>query len=68
MRALQSQAGKGEMDKLRRTVEDSGGMAYAQERLDYYSRQAMQAVKGYPESAYKVALGNVVQFNAQRNW
>ena len=68
LRALQSQASRGELKSLRRTIEDSGGSAYAQERLDHYGRQAILALKSYPESPYKAALGNVVEYNTQRTW
>ncbi len=68
MRALKSQAGRGKLADLRRTIEDSGGRQYAQDRMDHYSQRALLALKDFPASPYKAALGNVVDFNTQRTW
>lgn len=68
LRALRSNARRGTLDKLRQSIEDTGGLAYAEDRLHHFSRQAIQILDKYEDSEYKTALTNVVHFNSQRSW
>ena len=68
LQALKSHARRGQLDELLRAIEDSGGMTYAQERMHYFSRKAIDDISSFPDSPYKSAMTNMVHFNTQRSW
>lgn len=68
MRTLKLHAHRGDLEQLRQTVTDSGGLDYAEERMRYFSQQAVAELEAFPDSVYKTALSNAVEFNTQRSW
>ncbi len=52
--------------KLRRLVEETGGLAYARQQLEKYSQKAIQALDLFPDSPIKHSLIQFVKFNIQR--
>lgn len=68
LRVLKSHGRRGELSKLRRIIEASGGIEYAEDRIEHFSQAALVALEPFPESDYKASLVNVVHFNAQRSW
>ena len=47
-------------------IEQTGGIYYANKKLDEYSNRALDALSIYPESEYKMSLVNLVSFNKSR--
>ena len=47
-------------------IEQTGGIDYANKKLDEYSNRALNALSIYPESEYKMSLVNLVSFNKSR--
>ena len=47
-------------------IEQTGGIDYANKKLDEYSNRALHALSIYPESEYKMSLVNLVSFNKSR--
>jgi octaprenyl-diphosphate synthase len=47
-------------------IEQTGGIDYANKKLDEYSNRALDALSIYPESEYKMSLVNLVSFNKSR--
>ncbi len=67
LQQLKSHARRGKIGHLRSAIEESGGIAYARQRLQHYSDRAGQALEPFAESEYKSALINVLHFNARRS-
>ena len=68
LRLVKRQSRHGELSKLKRLIEDAGGIAYAKERIEYFSEAAVEAIADFPDSEYKTSLINTVRFNQQRTW
>ena len=47
-------------------VKESGGLEYAVEKMNHYHRRAMTILHGFPESAYRHSLKDLVQFTIDR--
>lgn len=47
-------------------VKDSGGLAYASERMMNYRDQAMEILKGFPESEYRRSLEGLIDYTIVR--
>ncbi len=52
--------------RLRDIVDASGGLAYARQKMDDYSNQALDAIREYPDSPYKKSMTDLIAFNSQR--
>lgn len=48
-------------------VKQSGGIEYAQRVMNQFHQDAMQLLKGLPETSYKKSLEQLVQFTIDRN-
>ncbi len=67
LRMLKSHARRGHRAQLRAAIEEGGGIAYARQRMEHYSNEALGALEPFPDSEYKFALINVLHFNAHRS-
>lgn len=47
-------------------VRKSGGIEYAQEAMQRFYREALDILKEFPDSSYKVSLANLVQYTIER--
>ncbi len=47
-------------------VKKSGGIEYAKEAMEKFYQQALTLLKGFPESAYKTSLTQLVEFTINR--
>ena len=47
-------------------VKSSGGIEYAKQAMNTYHQKALEIFKGFPDSAYKNSLGQLVQFTIDR--
>ncbi len=54
------------LSEIHKIIENTGGIDYAVKKLDEYSNQALKSISTYPESVYKTALINIVNFNKSR--
>ena len=68
LRLIKRQSRRGEIGKLRRLIEDAGGLVYAEEKIEQFSQAAIDAIANFPDSEYKTSLINTVRFNQQRTW
>jgi len=57
---------KANISDIKELVEKSGGINYARQKLDEYSKKALEALAIYPESEYKKSLVDLVAFNSNR--
>ena len=54
------------LSEIHKIVEDTGGVDYAIGKLDEYSNQALKYISTYPDSVFKKALTDLVNFNKKR--
>jgi geranylgeranyl pyrophosphate synthase len=47
-------------------VNDAGGFTYAEQKIDEFNHQALDAISPYPDSPYKQSMVDLISFNAQR--
>ena len=59
---------KEDVDDLKNIIHQTGGFTYATTKIDEFSSKAMNAIKIYPDSAYKDSLADLVAFNTQRTY
>lgn len=67
LRMLKSHSRRGNRAQLRAAIEEGGGIEYARQRMEHYSNAALGALEPFPDSEYKLALINVLHFNAHRS-
>ena len=48
-------------------MDESGGIKYAEKKLNLFSEKAIDSIKKYPESDVKNSLINIVSFNINRS-
>jgi octaprenyl-diphosphate synthase len=49
-------------------VKQSGGIAYAEKRMHEIKNEALDILKGLPESMYRTSLEDLVKFTVERNY
>ena len=54
------------LSEIHKIIEDTGGVDYAIGKLDEYSNRALTSISTYPDTIYKTALINLVNFNKSR--
>ncbi len=54
------------LSEIHKIIEDTGGVDYAIGKLDEYSNRALASISTYPDTIYKTALINLVNFNKSR--
>ena len=52
--------------ELRNLIEKGGGFDYARNKIEYFSNNAMVAIKTYEDSSYKKSMVDLLVFNAHR--
>jgi octaprenyl-diphosphate synthase len=58
---------KDEIEQVIRFVVDSGGLEYAEVRMNGYRDKALAILDSYPDSEYKSSLKKFINFTASRN-
>jgi octaprenyl-diphosphate synthase len=58
---------KEEIDEVIRFVTSSGGLQYAEVRMNGYRDKALAILDSYPDSEYKTSLKKFVYFTTARN-
>ena len=59
--------GKNVMKKIIKLIYDLGGVDYAEDKLKFYSKNAIASISQYPDSDIKNSLLSIVSFNANRS-
>ena len=57
---------KSDLNTLKDIVNDAGGFTYAEQKIDEFNHQALDAISPYPDSPYKQSMIDLISFNAQR--
>ena len=57
---------KSDLNTLKDIVNDAGGFTYAEQKIDEFNHQALDAISPYPDSPYKQSMVDLISFNAQR--
>ncbi len=57
---------KSDLNTLKDIVNDAGGFTYAENKIDEFNHQALDAISPYPDSPYKQSMVDLISFNAQR--
>jgi len=57
---------KSDLNTLKDIVNDAGGFTYAEQKIDEFNHQALDAISHYPDSPYKQSMVDLISFNAQR--
>ena len=55
-----------DLNTLKDIVNDAGGFTYAEQKIDEFNHQALDAISHYPDSPYKQSMVDLISFNAQR--
>jgi octaprenyl-diphosphate synthase len=55
------------VEQLIEKVNESGGIAYARERMLEYRQKAIDLLNEFPESVYRDSLSQLVLFTTERN-
>lgn len=55
-----------DLNTLKDIVNDAGGFTYAEQKIDEFNHQALDAISPYPDSPYKQSMVDLISFNAQR--
>jgi octaprenyl-diphosphate synthase len=54
------------LTEIKNIVDEAGGFEYARQKLEEYSKKAIDSISFYPESDYKKSLIDIVSFNSNR--
>ena len=54
------------LNDLKEIVHGAGGFNYAQQKIDEFNNQALDAIVPYPDSPYKQSMVDLVSFNTHR--
>jgi octaprenyl-diphosphate synthase len=57
---------RSDLIKIHKIIEHTGGVEYANQKLNEYSNKALESISDYPESEYKTAMEQLVIFNKSR--
>ena len=57
---------KDTLTEIIQLVKKSNGFDYALEKIDYYTRSAIESLSPYPDSIYKNSMISLAQFNRTR--
>ena len=58
---------RSDLNDLNQIVHKSGGFNYAEQKINDFSDQAIEAISIYPDSSYKQSMVDLISFNAKRN-
>ena len=54
------------LNDLKEIVTSAGGFNYAEQKIEEFNHQALDAISPYPDSPYKQSMVDLISFNAQR--
>jgi octaprenyl-diphosphate synthase len=54
--------------EIQQFARDKGGIAYAEEKMEYYKSQALKALESFPDNEEKDALIAILEFATERNY
>lgn len=54
------------LNDLKEIVSSAGGFNYAEQKIEEFNHQALDAISPYPDSPYKQSMVDLISFNAQR--
>ena len=57
----------GDLNNLKEIVHSAGGFNYAEQKIEEFNHQALDAISPYPDSPYKQSMVDLISFNAQRS-
>jgi len=55
-----------DLNDLKEIVDAAGGFQYAEQKIDEFNHQALDAISPYPDSPYKQSMVDLISFNTQR--
>ncbi len=55
-----------DLNDLKEIVNSAGGFNYAEQKIEEFNHQALEAISPYPDSPYKQSMVDLISFNAQR--
>ena len=55
-----------DLNDLREIVDGAGGFNYAEQKIEEFNHQALDAISPYLDSPYKQSMVDLISFNAQR--
>ena len=58
---------RSDLNDLNQIVLKSGGFNYAEQKINDFNDQAIEAISIYPDSSYKQSMVDLISFNAKRN-
>ena len=58
---------RSDLNDLNQIVHKAGGFNYAEQKINDFSDQAIEAISIYPDSSYKQSMVDLISFNAKRN-
>ncbi|MCF8345670.1 MAG: polyprenyl synthetase family protein [Bacteroidales bacterium] len=58
---------KGKISRIVQFVENKGGLAYAEERMNEFKNNALSVLENFPDSAARMSLKNLILFTVERN-
>ena len=59
---------KKDIDKIKDIIIGSGGIQYAEDKIKYFSKMAIDELGNFPDTDYKKALIDAVEFNVNRKY
>jgi octaprenyl-diphosphate synthase len=65
---LRRGVGAKDLDAIHRFVEESGGIAYAQDKAKYHTNMALSCLDNYDDTPYKRSLLKLTRFIVERNY
>ena len=58
---------RSDLNDLNQIVHKAGGFNYAEQKINDFNDQAIEAISIYPDSSYKQSMVDLISFNAKRN-
>ena len=55
-----------DLNDLKEMVHSAGGFNFAEQKIEEFNHQALDAIAPYPDSPYKQSMVDLISFNAQR--
>ena len=55
-----------DLNDLKEMVHSAGGFNFAEQKIEEFNHQALDAISPYPDSPYKQSMVDLISFNAQR--
>tara|TARA_B100001996_G_C18648067_1_gene588235 strand:- start:77 stop:1057 length:981 start_codon:yes stop_codon:yes gene_type:complete len=65
---IRKYASKKDVNGIKNMIINSGGIKYAMDKINYFSKMAIHELDDFPSSEYKSSLINAVEFNIERKY